>query len=329
MKDTEEPLSPIFHYLLKTWREVEIENEEKWKLWEFSAPEPETEDEPSKKPPQQQKKKIVTEREVKEDEVDYGGQDEYSVSDAPQEESGEEERQIKQEERQFKQQDDDDRSYEEPTWQWSPNSESQDEARPKRKVKAKAKFMPTNRERPIVRLTENNLPNDGDNDWNLQSWKKQRRGPATESVTPEEIYRAAAAAWSRFRGKLEYIESNDIPKSFTRQHDRRFFNLGHMVEDLKFEHDFYCPKPKIVNGEPLWEKVVPYNACYLPNHDDRIDHRELNPVEMWLEARWILTRSIYGSELTQKLFMQCWNRIYACNDIKGYYFHQIQDAIVS
>ena len=189
--------------------------------------------------------------------------------------------------------------------------------------------MPTNQERPIVRLTENNLPNDGDNDWNLQSWKKQRRGPVAESIIPEEIYRAAAAAWSRFRGKLEYIESNDIPKSFTRQHDRRFFYFGHMVEDLKFEHDFYCPKPKMVNGEPLWEKVVPYNACYLPNHDDRIDHRELNPVEMWLEDRWILTRRIYGSELTQKLFMQCWNWIYACNDIKGYYFHQIQDAIVS
>ena len=140
MKDTEEPLSPIFHYLLKTWREVEIENEEKWKLWEFSAPEPETEDEPSEKPPQKQKKKIVTEREIKEDEVDYGGQDEYSVSDAPHGESGEEERQNGH-------RGDDEGSYEEP----SPNSESQDEARPKSKVKAKAKFMPTSRDRPPQR----------------------------------------------------------------------------------------------------------------------------------------------------------------------------------
>ena len=60
-----------------------------------------------------------------------------------------------------------------------------------------------------------------------------------------------------------------------------------------------------------------------------VEHRELNPVEMWLEDRWVLTRRIYGSELTQKLFIQCWNWIYAQNDINGNYFHQLQDAIVS
>ena len=113
--------------------------------------------------------------------MDYGGQDEYSVSDAPHGESGEEERQNGH-------RGDDEGSYEEP----SPNSESQDEARPKSKVKAKAKFMPTNRDRPPqrnrsppVKLTENHFPNDGDNNWHVQRWKKQRRGPALEPVTPE------------------------------------------------------------------------------------------------------------------------------------------------
>ena len=160
-----------------------------------------------------------------------------------------------------KQQDDDDRSYEEPTWhdrsyeqptwQWSPNSESQDEARPK----SKAKAMPTNRERPTMKLTENNLPSESENDWYPQSWKKQRRGPVEETITPQEIYRSAATAWRRFRGKLIYIESDDFPKSFSQQQDRKFLILGQMVEDLTFEHEYYCPRPKTINGEPFWENV--------------------------------------------------------------------------
>ena len=75
--------------------------------------------------------------------------------------------------------------------------------------------------------------------------------------------------------------------------------------------------------------VFPYNSCYLPDHDERVERRGLNPVETWLEDRWVLTRRIYGSELTQKLFMQCWNWIFACNKIQGNLFHEIQDEIVS
>ena len=40
MKEANEILSPIFHYLLKAdWQGVDIEDEEKWKLWDFSVPE--------------------------------------------------------------------------------------------------------------------------------------------------------------------------------------------------------------------------------------------------------------------------------------------------
>ena len=48
-----------------------------------------------------------------------------------------------------------------------------------------------------------------------------------------------------------------------------------------------------------------------------------------MEDRWVLLRRIYGSELIQKLFIQCLTFIYGCNNIKGPYFHQVQDTIVT
>ena len=55
----------------------------------------------------------------------------------------------------------------------------------------------------------------------------------------------------------------------------------------------------------------------------------IKPVEMWLEDRWVFLRRMYGSELVQKLFMQCLTFIYGINDIKGAYFHDIQNTIVT
>ena len=50
---------------------------------------------------------------------------------------------------------------------------------------------------------------------------------------------------------------------------------------------------------------------------------------MWLEDRWVLLRRIYGSELVQKLFMHCLTFVYGCNEVKGQYFHEIQNTIVA
>ena len=61
-----EGLGSIFFFLTNIHQDVDFENEEKWKLWEFSLPDPEEEEqpkEPPKKAPQQKKKKIVRERE--------------------------------------------------------------------------------------------------------------------------------------------------------------------------------------------------------------------------------------------------------------------------
>ena len=55
----------------------------------------------------------------------------------------------------------------------------------------------------------------------------------------------------------------------------------------------------------------------------------IKPVEMWQEDRWVFLRRMYGSELVQKLFMQCLTFIYGINDIKGAYFHDIQNTIVT
>ena len=48
-----------------------------------------------------------------------------------------------------------------------------------------------------------------------------------------------------------------------------------------------------------------------------------------MEDRWVFLRRMYGSELVQKLFMQCLTFIYGCNNIKGSYFHEIQNTIVT
>ena len=109
----------------------------------------------------------------------------------------------------------------------------------------------------------------------------------------------------------------------------KFIDLSRFVQDLSFGFEPYCPAPKRINGVPHWEKVVPYNINYLPSGGNSVVRKAIDPVAMWLEDRWVLLRRIYGSELVQKLFMHCLTFIYGCNDVKGQYFHEVQDVIVS
>ena len=70
MKEENEQLSPLFHFLQEAdWPGIDIKTEEKWKLWYLSVPEPETEDEPTPSLPPPRvlptKKKLVVTREIK------------------------------------------------------------------------------------------------------------------------------------------------------------------------------------------------------------------------------------------------------------------------
>ena len=138
----------------------------------------------------------------------------------------------------------------------------------------------------------------------------------------------ASGAWRYRYNKLTWIDSKPR-KVFTQNNGRKYLDLSQTVQDLNFKFETYSPPPRKMNGVPFWEKVVPYNACYLPQGDARVCHKTLDPVDMWMEDRWVLLRRIYGSELIQKLFMQCLTFIYGCNDTKGSYFHEIQDTIVT
>ena len=80
-----------------------------------------------------------------------------------------------------------------------------------------------------------------------------------------------------FKRNLDTLKLTTI-RNHCQQQDKTFWILGPMVEDLTFEHDYYCPRPKTINGEPYFEKVYPYNACYLPDHDEQVDRRNLDPV---------------------------------------------------
>ena len=75
---------------------------------------------------------------------------------------------------------------------------------------------------------------------------------------------------------------------------------------------------------------MPYNSCYLPEEEKNKDvhSKDLNPVEMWLEDRWVLVRRMYGSALTQKLFVQRLSFVYGLHQIRGQYFHALQNAVV-
>ena len=75
---------------------------------------------------------------------------------------------------------------------------------------------------------------------------------------------------------------------------------------------------------------MPYNSCYLPEEEKNKDvhSKDLNPVAMWLEDRWVLVRRMYGSALTQKLFVQRLSFVYGLHQIRGQYFHALQNAVV-
>ena len=106
--------------------------------------------------------------------------------------------------------------------------------------------------------------------------KKQRMGCTPKSRTPEEIKTLAAGAWRYNYDKLVWIDSK-TRKEFVQKNGRKFLDLSRMVQDLHFKFETYSPPPKKVNGVPFWEKVVPYNACYLPQGDGKVDHKVFKP----------------------------------------------------
>jgi len=106
------------------------------------------------------------------------------------------------------------------------------------------------------------------------------------------IFQFATNAWDKYQREIQFVE--DQSRVFAVIDDRRFVNLIIFTEGLQFTPDYYCPRPKMVNGLPYFESAIPYNACYVPSHDELIRHREFNPVDMWLGDRWILMRRIYG-----------------------------------
>ena len=105
-------------------------------------------------------------------------------------------------------------------------------------------------------------------------WKRQRR-VAPRPITPEEIYHLSMEAWTGHYDKLCWVDSKPR-KDLVTKNGRRYIDLYDITYDLRFQLETYSPTPKIVNGVPYWEKVVPYNACYLPRGDTRICHKSLN-----------------------------------------------------
>ena len=74
---------------------------------------------------------------------------------------------------------------------------------------------------------------------------------------------------------------------------------------------------------------APYNMPYLPSRRKDVREKIIDPVDMWLEDRWVFARRVLGTEFVQKLFIMCLTFIYTVNDIKGDYFHDVGDAIVT
>ena len=106
-------------------------------------------------------------------------------------------------------------------------------------------------------------------------WKRQRRAVGPRPITPEEIYDLASEAWVYNYERLGWVNSNPS-KDFVTKNGRRYIDLYDMADGLNFNFESYSPSPKKVNGVPYWEKVVPYNACYLPQGDTRVCHKPLN-----------------------------------------------------
>merc|ERR1711973_799824 len=113
--------------------------------------------------------------------------------------------------------------------------------------------------------------------------------------------------------KLFYIDSPTKRKFHLRDGRKYLFDMTRLTQDLELEEETYSKRPRVIDGHSVWPEVAPYNACYLPKGNPEIQRRALNPVDVWLEDRWVLLRRIYGSEFVQKLFMQCMTYIYGLN----------------
>ena len=158
-----------------------------------------------------------------------------------------------------------------------------------------------------------------------QDWKRYK--PSKWNFGPEEIRSLSRDAWRFHPEKLDFVEK--YKPIYCYLNCMNCVDFTAMAGDLNFEFEFYSSRPKRQNGVPHWGEVIPYNSCYLPDDGNKkVAYKELNPVEMWMEDRWIFARRIYGSELIQKIFMMCLNFIYGLNKIQGSYFHAIQNTIV-
>ena len=158
-------------------------------------------------------------------------------------------------------------------------------------------------------------------------WKRYKPTHIQLEFGPEEIRRMSKDAWRLHQEKLVFVDK--YKPIYRNLNGKDCIDFTNMVGDLKFKFEFYGSRPKRQNGIPVWGEVIPYNSCYLPDDGNKkVPCKELNPVEMWLEDRWVFARRIYGSAFVQKLFIQCLNFVYAVNNVQGAYFHAIQNSIV-
>ena len=93
-------------------------------------------------------------------------------------------------------------------------------------------------------------------------------------------------SWRLYQEKLVFVDK--YKPIYRNLNGKECIDFTNMVGDLKFKFEFYSSRPKRQNGMPVWGEVIPYNSCYLPDDGNRkVPCEKLNPVEMWLEDRWI------------------------------------------
>ena len=147
--------------------------------------------------------------------------------------------------------------------------------------------------------------------------------------SPEQIISFSRKAWKDYYWRMK-LESHYKPQ-YCWKFGKKYVDFSGEVRGLTFKWELYtATRPKRQHGIPTWTSVpAPYNMPYLPNRTKDVREKTIDPIDMWLEDRWVFVRRVLGTEFTQKLFMMCLTFIYSVNDIKGDYFREIGDAIVT
>ena len=157
---------------------------------------------------------------------------------------------------------------------------------------------------------------------------------AGEPDSPASIERIAKSHWRSFGTKMKRKSDDDYSRRFVKIRGEEHWDIADFIFGLTFQMEDYSPiLQRQSNGNLIYEDVPAYDAKWLPKDANKkvvspSRRISFNPVHVWIEDRWVLSRRLAGDTFCQLIFYYVSEFIWKKNDLPPKQRHNRQEAML-